>query len=129
MTALVLLTSAQEGLYQHTMQPAFEYARQTDIAVIKQGCGVEQNVEDQHCQCRDSQRDHDTELEPHRDHDLDGVKAQPCRRVELQIRMMHPMYTPEPGYGMKQSVLEIDGQVEYYQGCRHIEPRRHIDDV
>ncbi len=46
---LVLLTSVPERLYQHSMQPAFEYARQTDIVVIKQGCGVEQNVEDQYC--------------------------------------------------------------------------------
>lgn len=93
-------------------QNAVYFARDTNVRVIEYRCSVEQHFE---CQNRERRRAHGSdhsELDKHRQQNLDRMKAQPRTNIEFEIGVMHPMQAPEARNGMKEHVLQIDREVE-----------------
>ena len=56
-------------------QDAVEPAGQADVAVVEHRGGVQQHLEDEHGDRRRAERGDGRELDHHRQHDLDRVKA------------------------------------------------------
>jgi hypothetical protein len=65
--------------------------------MIEHRGGIEQNLEDQDGDRRRPQRCDYTELDGHRQHELDRMKPHARGHVKVQIGMMHPVHAPEDG--------------------------------
>jgi hypothetical protein len=57
------------------------------------------------------------------------VKAQPCRRVEVEVGMVHPMQPPEPRHRVEHDMLEVDREVQQQHRDDDSHPDRHVDVV
>ena len=89
--------------------------------------GVEQHLEDQHCDCRRAERRDDAELDPHGQQNLDRMEAHAGGHVELEIGMVHAVQPPERRHRMEQHVLEVDGEIEKDHRGDDGEPGRRRD--
>src|SRR5215472_7572799 len=76
-------------------QHAFYPCREADVAVTEHRCGVKQHVEREHRRGGRAKRCNDTELDAHRQKDLDGMEAHAGCHVEFEIRMVHAMQSPQ----------------------------------
>src|ERR1700736_2330134 len=91
---------------------AIEPRGDASISMVEhRGC-IQQDLEDEHAECRYSQRHHHAELDQHRQNDLDWVEARAGGDIEVEVGMMHPMHPPECEYRVKHHVLEVDGDIE-----------------
>ncbi len=57
------------------------------------------------------------------------MKAQSRCGVELEVRVVHPVQTPQRRDGMEHDVLQIDGQIEKQHGQDNGQPIRRADSV
>ena len=96
--------------------------RKMDVAVIEHGQGVENHLEDHHCQSRCAERGHGRQLENHGYENFDGVEPQTGGHIQVKIRVMHHVQPPERGDGVMQDVLRIHHEVQNGHGHDHLEP-------
>ena len=52
------------------------------------------------------------ELDDHREDNLARMETQPRGDIEFQIRVVHPMQSPQHRHGMKDHMLTVDHQIE-----------------
>ena len=97
------------------------------VTVVEHRGSVQQPLEDQHRDGGRSEHGNHGELSPHREQDLDGVKAQPRGDIELQVGMVHAMQAPEDGDRMEQHMLQIDRQIEGQQRNRQGEREGQVE--
>ena len=102
---------------------------QPHVAVVEHRGGVEQDFKDQDGDGRRAERRHHAQLDPHRQQNLDRMKAYAGRNIELEVGVVHAMQAPEGRHRMEQNVLEIDGQIEQDDAKRDCRPSRQVEGV
>src|SRR5947208_9846730 len=93
-------------------QYAFDEPRQTDVAMVEHGGGVKRHLEYEHAKRGSPENGNNRKLNYHRQDDLNGMKAQPCRDIKLQVGVVHPMQPPKRWNSVEDDVLEIDRKIE-----------------
>src|SRR5262245_18906404 len=113
--------------YDDPAQYPIEPDRDAHVAMVEHRGGIEQHLEGEHGDGRDSQRGHYPELDAHGQEYLDWMEARSRRHVDVQVRMMHAVEPPEGRDGMEQHVLEVDGKIQGRDGQRDAGPCRQIE--
>ena len=80
-------------------------------------------------QRRRPERQHPGDLVEHRQCDLDRMKPDRCRYVEIPVGMMDPMQSPQHRQPVRCDVLQIDCEVEHHHRGGELQPVRHRDEV
>ena len=57
------------------------------------------------------------------------MEPHPRGRVDVQVRVMHSMQTPEGGRVVKNAVLRVNGEIKEEQGGQGTEPRGNLNGV
>jgi len=110
-------------------QNPIKRTRQVDVCVVEERSGVQDHLEEQHRNRRWPECRNDGELDSHRHQDLHGVEPQAGRRVEIKIRVVHPVQPPERGHGVKHHVLKVDREIQDQHRDHDGEPDRRVDVV
>ena len=100
-----------------------------DVPVIEHRGGVEQNFKDQDGERWRAERCHHAQLDPHRQQDLDRMKAYAGRNIELEVGVVHAVQAPEGRHRVEQNVLQIDGQIEQDDAKRNGRPSGNVESV
>ena len=98
--------------------------RKTDITVVENRRGVQDDFKGEGGPNRCSQRNNDHRFVGEREEYLDRMKTEAGRGIESKISMVDLMQTPQQGEGMEETVLDVEGEVEDEEGDRDGEPER-----
>ncbi len=90
--------------------------------MVEQGAGTEKELEHEDGERRSSERGDHPELQEHRKHDLEGMEPRARGHVHVQVGVMHAMQPPQNRHGMKEDVLEVNGEIQEDHGNRNDEP-------
>jgi hypothetical protein len=104
---------------------AIESRGDASIVMVEHRGRVEQNLEDEHAECWRSQLHHHGKLDQHREHNLDRMEARARGDIEVEVGMVHPMHPPKRGDRVKHHMLEVDGNIEQYNGRNDSHPSRN----
>lgn len=107
-------------------QPAqdwFEPGRDANVGVVEQRGGVEEDFEEQDCQRRRSQGGDYSELDHHRQGNLDWVETVAGGCVNVEIRMMHAVQAPKDRDAVEDPMLKVNGEIEQDDRNDNLEPR------
>ena len=101
------------GRHHESAQHAIHRRRQPKIGMVEHRAGIEQHFEDHHGDRRAPERHDEGELVEHGQEDLEGMEAHARGHVEIEIRVVHAVQSPEHRDGMEQHMLQVDRQIEH----------------
>ena len=99
------------------------------VAVVEQRRGIEHDFEDEHRDGRGPEGEYNAELEAHREQDLNGMEAKARSHVELEIRVVHPVHTPQGRDRVEHHVLQVDGEIKSQDREDEGEPPGRLDSL
>ena len=105
--------------HQHPSQHPVQRPGKAHVAVVEHGRAVQHHFEYHHRHCRSAQHRDCGQLDPHGQHNLEGVKTHSGGHIEIQIGVVHPVHPPQQRHGMEHHVLKVDDQVQRRQRERH----------
>jgi hypothetical protein len=117
------------GRHDKQAQHPIELRRQTDVAVVEHGKGVQHHFEDQHGDRCSAEYENGSKLDQHRDDNFARMKTQSGGDIEFKIRVMHPVHPPKERNDMEHHVLAIDRQIEQQHRRRDCDPGRDRNKV
>jgi hypothetical protein len=82
--------------------------------MVEHGRRIQQHFEDQHAYGGRSNRRNGCAFDDGRDQDFDGVEANACRDIEMDVGVMYPMQPPKRWHGMEHHVLKVDDEIQQY---------------
>src|SRR5215813_1079788 len=106
----------------HHPQETIRHPRYPQVGVAPERPGIQHDLENDDSEHRRAEEAHDRTLEPCRQKNLDGMKPYAGRHVQLGVRVMDAVQSPEGGEGVKEHVLQVHGEVEDHDGCRDAHP-------
>ena len=99
------------------------------IAVVEHGCRVQEHLEDQDGDGRRPERRDNHHLYAQRQRYFQGMKAEACGDVEIEVRVMHAVQPPQCRDHMEQDMLHVYCEIEHDHGYENGEPHRQRNGV
>lgn len=97
-------------------QPAIDAEREADVAVVEDGCRIEDDFEEEDCQRRRPEEQDRSHFDTDGEDDLQRVKAVGGAGIQIEIAMMHAMQPPQKWKKVEEEMLEVDDQIEGQYG-------------
>jgi len=88
-----------------TLEQAVDSERDVHVRVIERRRGVQHDLEGEHSQGRRTEGDDGGDLHQHRQEHLDRVEPVAGGHVEVEVRVVHHVESPQCGHGVEHHVL------------------------
>ena len=110
--------------HQEPTQTPVKPFGKTDITVVKNRRGVQDDLKGDGGPSGCSQRNNDNRFVGEREKYLDRMKTEASRGIDSKIGMVDLMHTPHKREDVEEAVLDVEGEVEDKDGDRDGEPER-----